>query len=78
VNRGEAIAILKEIAANQAVAPNWVSLANRESDSYELHIKPETINSASLKLIVEKHDLTLKEVNGLFVIYKEHNGSQGP
>ncbi len=69
MNREEAIAILKEIAANRVVAPNWVSLINSESDSYELHIKPGIINSASLKLIVEKRDFELKEVNGLFVIY---------
>ena len=77
VDRGEAIALLKEIAANRAVTPTWISLVNVKSE-YEIHIKPESINLNCLRLIVEKHNLALKEVTGLLVVYKEHDESQVP
>ena len=78
MERGEAIAILKEIAADQAVTPTWVSLVNGKSGFYELHIKPESIDLASLELIVGRHDLALKRVDGLLIVYRDHDGSQGP
>jgi hypothetical protein len=68
LDRGEAIALLREIAANQVATPNWVSLVNGKADSYELQIKPESVDLACLKLIVEKHNLAWKEANGLFII----------
>jgi hypothetical protein len=72
VKREEAIAILREIVATRVLRFNWVSLENGKSDCYELHIKPEITNSDWLKPIVEKHNLALKEVNGLFIIYGEY------
>ena len=78
MDRGEAIALLKEIAVNRAVTPTGVSLVNGNSEGYKLHIKPEIIDTASLKPIVEKHNLALKEVTELLVVYKEHDESQVP
>ena len=77
VDRGAAIAFLKEIAANKELIPEWVSLENGNS-GYEVHIKPNTVNTASLKLIVKKHNLALKEVKGFLVVYEEHDRPQGP
>ena len=72
MKREEAIAILREIVANRVLRLNWVSLENGKSDCYELYIKPEIANSGCLKPIVEKHNLALKEVNGLLIIYGEY------
>ena len=36
------------------------------------YILPEITNADCLKPIVEKHNLALKEVNGLLIIYGEH------
>jgi hypothetical protein len=78
VDRKEAIALLKEIAANRALTPTWISLVPLKSGWCELHIKPEGINLDCLRLIVEEHGLALKEVSGLLVVYKEHYCPQGP
>ena len=75
VKREQAIAILREIVANQVLQLNWVSLVDGMG-GYEVHIKPEIEDSASLNSIVEKHKLAIKEVNGVLIIYKEHDGSQ--
>lgn len=75
---GEAIAILREIGDNKGFNPRWVSLVNGESDSYELHFNPESIDLVFLKQTVENHNLALKEINGLIVVYSEHNGFQKP
>ena len=72
MKREEAIAILREIVANRVLRLNWVSLENRKPDCYELHIKPEIANADCLKPIVEKHNLALREVNGLLIIYGEY------
>ena len=77
MDRVEAITLLKEIAANRALTPTWISLVNVKS-GYEVHIKPESVNLDCLKMTVEEHNLALKEVSGLLVVYKEHDCSQGP
>jgi len=77
VNRKEAIALLKEISANQAVTPTWISLVGAESGWSEIHIKPEGIDLDCLKLIVKKHNLVLKEAKGLLVVCREHDCPQG-
>jgi hypothetical protein len=76
LKREQAIAILKEIVANQVLKFNWVSLVNGKTGGYELHIKPEIEGSTRLKPIAEEHNLSLKEVNGVLIIYREHNGFQ--
>jgi hypothetical protein len=78
LERGEAVAVLREIADNQRFNPRWVSLVNGKSGSYELHINPESVDLAFLKTIVSKHDLAMKENNGYIVIYAEHDGFQDP
>ncbi len=73
MKRKEAIALLKEITSDKTVIPTWVSLENGRSDGYELRIKPEKSDSASLRPIVKKHNLSLQEVNGYWVIYGRHS-----
>jgi hypothetical protein len=75
VNREEAIALLKEIAESRHFTIKWISLVNGKA-GYEIHIKPEQGNPASLKPILEKHSLLLKEAKGILVIYREHENSQ--
>jgi len=77
MDRGEAIALLKEIAAKREVTPSWVSLVNGKA-GYEVHIKPDVVDVASLRMIVEKHNLALKKVGGLLVVCEEHDCPQGP
>ena len=69
MERAEAIAVLKEIAADQTLIPEQISLVNG-NDGYELHIKSNFVNQASLSRIVEKHGLALKEVSGLLIVHK--------
>jgi hypothetical protein len=78
VERAEAVAFLKEVAATNTLIPNWVSLVNDGNSGYEVHIKPAFIELAPLTLIVEKHNLAMKTVEGLLVVYKEHDGFQLP
>lgn len=44
LERGEAIAVLRDIADNQRFNPRWVSLLNGKSGCYELHISPESVD----------------------------------
>lgn len=74
--REEAIAFLKEIVANQVLQFKWVSLVNEESGGYELQIKPEIEDLERLKPILEKHNLGLREANGVLVVNRKHDGSQ--
>jgi hypothetical protein len=74
MERERAIALLKEILAEQAVTPNWVDL-EQESNSCKLNIKPLCVDLSSLKRIVEKHNFALKDVNGRLVIYNAKNES---
>jgi hypothetical protein len=75
MEREGAIALLKEILAEQAVVPIWVDLEQISSDWYELDIKPLCVNLDSLKRIVEKHNFAFKEAEGRLVIYEEQNES---
>jgi hypothetical protein len=75
MEREDAIALLKEILAEQAVTPIWVDLEQNESDLYELKIKPLFVDLDALKRIVEKHDFEFKQTEGRLVIYKEQNES---
>ena len=77
LKREEAISLLKEITAKRALVPKWISLEHGNS-GYEVHLKPDIVNPASLNLIVNQHNLALKDVNGLLVVYKEHESSQRP
>lgn len=75
MNREEAIAVLKEIAENKRFTFEWISLVNGKI-GYEIHIKPEQGDSASLKPIFENRNLLLKEAKGILVVYREHGKSQ--
>jgi hypothetical protein len=74
MERERAIALLKEILAEQAVTPIWIDL-EQESDLYELNIKPLCVNLDLLKRIVEKHHFAIKDVNGRLVIYSAEKES---
>jgi hypothetical protein len=69
LERGVAIALLKEIFAERAMIPIWVDLVRKESELYELRIKPLCVDSDSLKRILDKYNFACKEVNGRLVIY---------
>jgi len=71
MKREEAIALLREITSENAIIPNWVSLVNAKSGKYELHVEPEDIHLASLKPIIERHNLQMKKVSRLLVFYRE-------
>jgi len=71
MKRAEAIALLKEITADGDIIPTWVSLENGRSGGYELRIKSERSAPTSLKPIVKEHDLSLKEINGFWIIYRK-------
>ena len=75
MERQRAIALLKEILAEQAVTPIWVDLEQEKSDLFKLNIKPLGVNIDSLKRIVEKHNFAIKDAQGRLVIYKEHSES---
>ena len=75
MKREGAIALLKEILAEQAVVPMWVDLEQTSSDLYQLDIKPLCVNLDSLKRIVEKHNFAFKQNEGRLVIYREQNKS---
>jgi hypothetical protein len=72
MRRETAVAILKEIMTNRKIHFKESSLVNRKSGGYELHVESEAASGARLKPIIKKHGLALKEVNGLFIIYKQH------
>ena len=52
MERAKAVAFLKEVAATNTLIPNWVSLVNDGNSGYYVHIKPEFIELAPLRLIV--------------------------
>ncbi len=68
MKREEALALLKEIVTIGIIDADWVSLDKRKTDSYEVHIKGEIIHQ-SLKPIIQKHNLAVRDVNGVLVIY---------
>jgi hypothetical protein len=72
MKRDEAIALLKKIAEKDRFTFKWISLVNGKAGC-EIHIKPEQHSPAILKPLFEKHGLTLKEVEGLLIVYREHN-----
>jgi hypothetical protein len=75
MEREEAIAFLRDLVTNRLFNLNWVTLVSGVA-GYQLHIKPETADLTLLKPAVEKHSLSFKQVDGVLIIYKEHNGSQ--
>jgi hypothetical protein len=72
LKREEAIAIIKEIASADAPQVNWISLVDGKN-GFEIHIKPEIDELRNLGSIVKEHNLALKEVNGVSIIYKKHS-----
>ena len=75
MERQRAIALLREILAEQAVTPIWVDLEQEKSDLFKLNIKHLGVNLDSLKQIVEKHNFAFKDTEGRLVIYREQKES---
>jgi hypothetical protein len=75
VKREEAVSVLKEIVAKRALVPRWISMEQGNS-GYEVHLKPDIVDPVALDSIVKQHNLAVKEVNGLLVVYKEHDVAQ--
>ena len=72
MDREEAISLLKQIAKNNRFTFNWISLVNGKSGC-TIHLKPDEGNPDVLKPIFEKHGLEVKEVEGILVIYRNHD-----
>jgi hypothetical protein len=72
MKREEAMALVKEIFANQVLPIYWVSLVFRKPDRCEIHIRLEKGAPDFLQQFVAKHNLALKEVNGVLIIRREH------
>jgi hypothetical protein len=68
LDRADAVAILKEMLKQNA-NPDMISLKKITSDSYELHIKPQVLSVAEIKLIAERHNFQIKEDNGLVIVF---------
>ena len=75
MERERAIALLREILAEQAVTPIWVDVEQEKSDLFKLNIKHLGVNLDSLKQIVEKHNFAFKDTEGRLVIYREQKES---
>jgi hypothetical protein len=72
VNREEAIALLKQIVETERFSFNWISLVNGKSGCM-IKLKPDEGNSDVLKPIFEKRGLEVKEVEGILVVYRNHD-----
>jgi hypothetical protein len=56
------------MGADPEFYPTWIPLVDSESGC-ELHFKHDGVLSASVNLIVEKHNCLVKKVGGFLVIY---------
>ena len=82
LKRQEAMQLLKEVvAATESVDYTHISLkppsenTQTKSEGYELHIKNQFDEAdwISLKNIIQKRGLSMKEYDGYIVIYKPRN-----
>ena len=79
MKRIEAIALLREITSENALIPNWVSLVKTKHGSYELHVDSKSVDPASLKTIVQKHNnLETEEIDSLLVFYRKPRSKELP
>ena len=69
--REQAVALLKELVANNLIQTSWVSIEKRTPNSYELKFKGNCDRSL-IDPILQKHNLTIKEYKdkGYFVIFE--------
>ena len=71
LNRLDAMALLKELAANNLVDPSYLLLCLRKPDNYKIQIKCDYQQSA-IEEYAKKHGLTMQEdkERKYLVIYK--------
>jgi hypothetical protein len=73
LKRQEAVEVLKEILAScKLLNPSYLSLhLSKHSGDYELHIKNHVAAASwnTLKEIVQKHGLAMREYDGFLVVY---------
>ena len=73
MKRREAVEVLKEVLEScNLINPSYVSLHPlKETDEYELHIKNKIHHSCvdSLKDIIQRRGLAIREYNGFLLIY---------
>ena len=69
--REQAVALLKELVANDLIQTSWVSIEERTPNSYELKFNGNCDRSL-IDPILQKHNLTIKEDKdkGYFVIFE--------
>ena len=69
--REQAVALLKELIANDLIQASWVSIEGRTPNSYELKFNGY-YNRGLIDPILQKHNLTIKEdkSKGYFVIFE--------
>jgi hypothetical protein len=67
MNRKEAIALLRELGANQLVNPNLVLLEQREPDRYRLQIRGD-YNRQLIIVFLKKRGLSFEQMNSDYLI----------
>jgi hypothetical protein len=69
--REQALALVKELVANNLIQTNWLSLEKRKPDSYELKFKGDCDHSL-LSLFLQNHRLAIKanHEKGFCIIFK--------
>jgi hypothetical protein len=68
VNRSEALIILKEVVEIGG-NPSLINLKKTQSDSYELHIRPQVLSFGSIKDIAERNNLKSREDTGFIFVF---------
>ena len=67
MNRKDAIALLRELGANQLVNPNLVLLEIREPDRYRLQIRGDYIRQL-IMVFLKKRGLSFEQMNNDYLI----------
>lgn len=60
LTRLEAMAMLKELVANNLVEPSYVSISERKPNDYQIQIKCD-YNKKEIEAHAKKHGLTIEE-----------------
>ena len=68
LNRSEALGLVKEIL-QRGGSPSVIDLQKRQSDSYELFIKPNVLSLDTVVDIAEKQNFRARIQNGFVMIF---------
>jgi hypothetical protein len=71
LDRQQAMAMLKELVANNLVEPSYVSITERKPNDYQIQIKCD-YNPKEIEEYAKKHGLTIEEdrERRYFLIFK--------